>query len=336
MKDYSSIIVSSKVHLFRNLAGFKFPSMLEGDEGVKVLNKVADNILPLDSSFKLYKIKSLPELDVNLMREKKLLTSKLIDAEGYGAVILNDKEDLSVMINESDHIHEQLTVAGLGLIKAYDKLNEFDEQILSKLDIAYDDTLGFLTSNLNMLGTGLKCSVTLFLPALTLSGKVQDIITTVMSQGFDVNKLSDELEDYQAYTYVLTNSSTIGRRENDYIVKLSEIAIAVAEREVKARTELLSIRFVDDVTDKVYRAWGILTNCHKIKVDEALKLLGELKMGIALDLIRFKELNLIDNLMIDVLPYSLTKISDSKVADAELDKFRAKFLSNVLKSKRIK
>ena len=92
MKEYSSIIVSSTAHLFRNLVGFKFPSMLEGDEGIKVLNKVADNILPLDSTFKLYKIKTLPELDVNIMREKKLLSSKLLDACGYGAVVLNKSE----------------------------------------------------------------------------------------------------------------------------------------------------------------------------------------------------------------------------------------------------
>ncbi len=335
MKDYSSIIVSSTAHLFRNLVGFKFPSMLEGDEGIKVLNKVADNILPLDSSFKLYKIKSLPELDVNIMREKKLISSKLLDACGYGAVVLNKSEDLSIMINEMDHIHEQFAMSGLNLIKAYDKLSELDNQILSKLDIAYDDSLGFMTSSLSMVGTGLKCSITLFLPALTLSGKIQDIISTIISQGFDVNKINDEL-DYEAYTYVLSNSSTIGKKENEYIVKLSEIAIQVAEIEVKARTELLSIKYVDDVKDKVYRAWGLLTNAHKIKVDEASKLLGELKMGIALDLIRFKDLGVIDELMTNILPYSLTQISDSKVADSELDKFRAKFLTNVLKSKRIK
>ena len=336
MKDYSSIIVASKVHLFRNLSGFKFPSMLEGDEGVKVLNKLADNILPLDSTFKLYKIKSLPELDLNIMREKKLLTSKLLDACGYGAVILNAAEDLSVMINESDHIHEQVSLSGLSLIKAYEKINDFDNQILSKLDIAYDDSLGFLTSNLNLVGTGLKASVTLFLPALTITGKINDIISNVISQGFTVNELSDDFEDYQAYSYVISNSSTIGKKESDYIIKLSELALAIAEREIKARFELVSIKHEGDVIDKVYRAWGILTNCYKIKVDEALKLLGELKMGIALDIIRFKEFNTIDNLMIDILPYSLTKISDSKVADAELDKFRAKFLSNILVSKRIK
>ncbi len=335
MKDYSSIIVSSRVHLFRNLFGFKFPSMLEGDEGIKVLNKIADNILPLDLGFKLYKMKTLSELDKNIMREKKLISSKLIDAYSYGAVILNKTEDASIMINESDHLHETQVMPGLSLIKVYEKLSELDNKILSKLDVAYDDSLGFLTSSLNLVGTGLKAEVNLFLPALTLIGKIQDIVSSLISQGFDVNKLNDDL-DYQAYTYVISNSSTIGKSENDIVVKLSEVAIAVAELEVKARIELLSLKYIDDIKDKVYRAWGVLTNCHKINVDESLKLLGELKMGISLDLIRFKDLSVTDNLMIDVLPYSLTKISDSKVADAELDKFRAKFLTNVLKTKRIK
>ncbi len=336
MKDYSSIVVSSKVKLLRNLVGFEFPSMLAGDEGIKVLNKIADTVLKLDDTFKLYKMKTLPELDVNIMFEKKLISNRLLDAVGYGAVILSDDEHTSIMINESDHICEQYVLPGLNLINAYQKLNEIDNQIMSKLDIAFDDTLGFMTSNINNVGTGLKASINLFLPALTIQNKIKDIATFLASQGIEFGLNADENMQSQAYYYTLTNAGTIGKRENEYLMLITDVAIKISEMEIRARTELLSFKYIDDVKDKVSRAWGILTNCYKISVEEAEKLIGELKMGVALDQVRFKEVNFLDNLLIDVLPYSLTKISESSVADSELDKYRAKFLAGILKSKRIK
>lgn len=336
MKDYSSIVVQSKVRLLRNLNGFQFPSTFVGDEGVKVLNKLADVILKIDSDFKLYKVKTLPELDINIMHEKKLITSRLVDSELYGAVVLSSDEQVSIMINETDHLCEQCTMKGLSLISAYDKLNVIDNQILSKLDVAFDDSLGFLTSNIASIGTGLKASITLFLPALSFAGKIKEIASNLSNQGFDFSAFSNDEMDNQAYTYTISNNQTIGKRETDYVVKVTELAIKICEMEIRARSELLSVAYLDDVKDKIYRAWGVLTNCFKIGVFEATQLLGELKMGVALDLVRFKDVDFIENLMVDVLPYSLTKISDSKVTISELDKYRAKFLASVLKTKRIK
>lgn len=335
MKDYSSIVVGSKVKLLRNLVGFEFPSMLSGDEGVKVLNKLVDNILKVDSSYKLYKMKTLPELDVNIMHEKNLISSRLLDAVGYGAVVLSLDEKVSIMLNETDHLCEQCMLPGLSLISAYDRINEIDSQILSKLDIAFDDSIGFLTSNISDVGTGLKASISLFLPALTIQGKVKNIMETLLTQGIEFGLNEEEIHN-QAYNYSLSNSQTIGRKENDIIVKLTEAAIKISDMEIRARTELLSIKYIDDVKDKIYRAWGILTNCFKVDVSEAVKLIGELKMGVALDIIRFKEVNFLDSLLRDILPYSLTKISGSKVADSDLDKYRASFLASILKTKRIK
>lgn len=336
MKDYSSIIVSSKCKFSRNLLGFEFPNMLKGEEGIKVLNKLVDNILKSYSDYKVYKIKTLPELDTNVMFEKKLITNRLIESAEYGAVVLSPDENVSIMINETDHIVESCVMLGLNLIKAYDKLTEIDNQILSKLEIAYDDTLGFLTSNLDNIGTGLQASVTLFLPALTLSGKIRELQSILSNQGINIGSEREDEIELQAYNYTISNAQTIGRRENEYVVSVTEFAIKLAEMEIRERTELMSLKKIDDVKDKVQRAWGVLTNCYKIKVGEAHQLLGEIKMGVALDLLRFKEVNFIDNLMVDVMPYSLTKISGSTVTDAELDKYRATFLTNILKSKRIK
>ena len=309
--------------------------MLDEQEGTKVLNKVADNILSINNKFKIYKVKSLPELDINVMREKKLVTNKLLDAYGYGAVILSPDESISIMINESDHICEQCTAFGLNLISVYDDLNSLDDEIISKLDIAFDDSIGFLTSNLSNVGTGLKASITMFLPALTLSGEISEIISKMLSLGYETNSFEEGVEE-PAYYYTFSNINSIGIRENEIVIKLTELAIQISDREIASRKKLLSFNKIDDVTDLSLRAWGILTNCHKIGEKEAIKLLGELKIGIALDILRFKDINAIENLKVDILPYSLTKIYDSKIPTAELDKYRAKLISSVLKSNRIK
>ena len=335
VKDFSSIIVSSKIKLSRNLLGFVFPSELSGEEGIKVLNKLADNILKINNEFKLYKMQTLPELDVNLMNEKGLISRELMDSYGFGAVALSEDEEIAIMINEKDHIVETCEMSGLNLIKAYDRLSAIDNELISKLDIAYDDCFGFLTASVDEVGTGLRASINMFLPGLTLTGKIKELISNLSHQGIKLGYAGDEI-DSSVYTYEISNSQTIGRKENEYVVGITEIAIKISDMEVRARNELLAANNIDNIKDKVQRAWGILTNCYKISVQEARNFLGDIKIGIALDFLRFKEVNFIDNLMIDVMPYSLTKITDSKITISDLDKYRATFLANILKAKRIK
>lgn len=336
MKDYSSIVVSSSVRFRRNLVGFNFPSTLDDLSGVKVLNKLADTILNIEDDFKIYKIKSLPELDRNIMFEKGLISSKLLGFNDFSATVLNKDEDISIMLNEDDHIVESCTKKGLNLILAYDSLNVIDNEILSKLDIAFDDSFGFLTSNIGQVGTGLEASVKLFLPGLKITGKLKNIQSEIESQGYDILFASDGQFKNNEYMFTVSNKQTIGKRESDYVIKITELAIRICEMEILARNELLSKTYIDDIKDMVFRAWGIATNCYKISETEAQKFLTELKIGVALDFIRFKEANSIDNLIVDVMPYSLTKISEMKISAIELDKYRAKFLANILKSKRIK
>ncbi len=336
MKDYSSIVVSSSVKFRRNLVGFNFPSTLDEINGVKVLNKLADTILKIDDDYKIYKMKSLSELDRNIMFEKGLISSRALSNNLFGATILSSDEDVSIMLNEDDHIVETCTKNGLNLILAYDTLNAIDNEILSKLDIAFDDSFGFLTSNIGQVGTGLGVCVRLFLPGLRITDKIKNVQAEINMQGFDVEISADSIVKDNEYLFSITNRQTIGKRESDYIIKITEIVIRICEMEIMARNELLSKLYIDEVRDRVFRAWGIATNCYKISTKEAQRVLTELKIGVALDLIRFKEVGCIENLLEDVMPYSLTKISEMKVLASDLDKYRATFLANVLKSKRIK
>ena len=153
----------------------------------------------------------------------------------------------------------------------------------------------------------------MFLPALTLNGKINELISKIQIQGFEINSFEEDTDNYD-YLYTFSNTYTIGKKETDIIVRLTELATQIAEREINERKELLAFNRFDNIKDRVLRAWGILTNCYKINVEESIKLLGEIKIGIALDIIKLKDINVIENLMIDILPYSLTKISNSKIS----------------------
>lgn len=336
MKDFSSIAISSYVKFRRNLVGFNFPTTLDEISGIKVLNKLADNILKIDEDFKIYKIKTLPELDRNIMREKALISSRLIENSDFSASILSKDEDIVIMLNENDHIVESCIKNGLNLILAYDTLNVIDNEILSKLDVAFDDSFGFLTSNISQTGTGFEAKIKLFLPGLSLTGKLKNIQTELIGQMNGISFVAENSAKGNEYMFEIYNTHTIGQRESDYVIKITELAIRICEMEILARNELLSKMYADDVKDKVFRAWGVATNCYKISDIEARSILSELKMGVALDFIRFKEVTCLDNLISDVMPYSLTKISEMKISASDLDKYRAKFLANVLKNKRIK
>lgn len=337
MVDYSSIVLSSKVQLARNLNGFIFPSMFEEIDGIKIINKISDSLIDdLGPTYRFYKIGNLSEIDKNVMKERDIISEKLINAENFGGAIVSDDEKVSIMINEEDHIKEQCEEFGLNLISAYDRLNEIDNLILTRFDIAYDDSLGFLTSCVDQVGTGLSASVKLFLPALARNEKISEIRNFCLDQGFDLSPVS--FDDFKncLYHYELVSKQSIGRKETDIIFKLTDIAIKICKLEIESRNELLNIENKAGIIDSVYRAWGILTNCYKITTNEAQNMLAELKMGVPLDIVKFKDNKLLDYLMLKVLPYSLSKTIKNGEPVYNLDEYRAKFLSDILKTKRIK
>ena len=334
MKDYSSIVVSSRVRLSRCLDSVPFPSKMSKEDGNKVVRKVYNAISGADD-FKLYTMKDLPESEAYIMQEKHLISHDLIENNQTGAVCINDAETISIMINEEDHIREQCIMLGLNLEKAYSTLSKIDEQICKKIDIAYDEKLGFLTSCITNIGTGLRGSVMLFLPALTLAGKMDNIINNLSKNGLAVRGAYGEATNYLGYLYQISNERTLGKTEQEYITQINSIASQICDMEIEARKELLTNRR-DEVIDIIGRAYGILTNCHMLKAEEFMRHAGEIKMGIALNLVRMKDNFIIDKLFATCTPYSLCKMAGNISTSEEEQKYRAKYVADVLKANRIK
>ena len=335
MIDISTIVVSSRIRLARCLKEYVAPAILAGEDGFKVVKEVADVVLPL-GDYKVFTMQQLPALDAEVMQEKHLISSNLLENKDNGAVILSEDETISVMVNEEDHIREQCFLKGLSLDKAYEKLNQIDDSLVNKLNIAFDDSLGFLNTCITNVGTGMRASVMLFLPALTLTNEMNYIINNLSHQGLTVRGAFGEGSDALAYMYQISNSRSLGVTEKDIINKVMSSTLKLCEIELEQRKKLLANNEVA-LKDKIYRAYGVLTNAYTISAEEFMKCAGEVKIGVALGFIKFKDNSLIDKLMFDVLPSSLTKIAGQEALNELEEKtFRASFVANQLKGSRIK
>lgn len=333
-KDYSSIVVSSRARLSRCLDKVPFPSKLDADDGDKIIDKVYAAICDQDD-FKLYKIKDLSRDDAFIMQEKHLISYDLIENSECGGVCINSNETIAVMINEEDHIREQCLLSGLNLDLAYKMIDKIDNQICKKLDVAYDSSLGFLTSCITNVGTGLRVSVMLFLPALTLSNRMAKLIENLKNNGIAVRGAYGEATDYLGYLYQISNERTLGKTEQEYISQINYLVTQICDMEIEARKQLLLSR-ENEVIDIVNRAYGVLTNCYLLSCEEFMKLAGEIKMGIALGLVRMKDNLVVDRLLSTCTPYSLVKLAGNISTEQEEQKFRATYVAKVLKNNRIK
>ena len=335
MIDISSIVVSSRIRLARSLKNYAFPSHYKQGQGEDVLNEVADVVVPL-GDFKVFTMEQLPALDAEVMQEKHLISSNLLNNKESGAVILSGDETISIMVNEEDHIRAQCFLKGLSLEQAYEILNRIDNALIEKLDVAFDSSLGFLNSCITNIGTGMRASVMLFLPALTISKEINNVMNMLSSQGLTVRGVFGEGSDAQGYMYQISNARSLGLNEKDIIYKVINATLKICESEILARKELMESDQIH-LKDRIYRAWGILTNAYTISAEEFMKLAGEVKIGIVLGLIRLKDNSLIDKLLFDALPSSLTKLAGEEVlGEKEEGTFRASFVGKTLKNSRIK
>lgn len=330
--DFSSIVMSSRIRLARCLAKMPFPSRLSDEKGSEILLAINNALKNLKLT--LYKCKNLPELDSELLREKHLISSDLLEHKDMSGVLLSDDETIAIMINEEDHVREQCIMPGLALAAAYEKLDKIDNELLSKLDIAYDGELGFLNSCITNVGTGMRASVMVFLPALTMSGEMNSHINALSNQGFTVRGVYGEGSGAEGYIYQVSNSRCLGLSEKEIINGVDISVRRLCALEVAAREKLLAGSH-DEIYDRVCRSYGVLTNCYMLGADEFMRLAGEVKIGLSLGLLKFKDNYIIDKLIFKCMPSSLTKIAGKTMNDAELNKFRAEFVRGFLAENRI-
>lgn len=324
---YAGNIIMSRVRLARNVKGYPF-KITDPKDAKEIVKKVNRALVKTDT-FNLYFVANLTDTKLEAMKERHIISQNLIDNPSTGAVLINEDESISIMIHEEDILREQCFMRGLRLREAYKRLSAVDDAIESNLDFAFSEKYGYLTACPTNLGTGLRASVMLFLPALTESGKIGELIKETEKLGLTVRGVYGEGSQGEGYTYQLSNEVTLGVTEYDIISTVEETVeqICVAERK---EMERLYIKHELKTMDKAKRSYGVLTNAVMLNYSEFLDYIAWVKLGAMLGLIDIDDLDAIDDLIISVRPASLSEQYGKKLAPLDRDLFRAKVVSGKL------
>lgn len=323
MDNFDDIVISSRIRLARNFSDVVFPNKMKTSlEADSVILRVFE----LLKNYENYKVKDLDTNILNSLQEKHLISEELVKNQEFGALSLSHDETISIMINEEEHLREQCILKGFKLDEALEKLNEVDDLLLENLPIAYSSKYGFLTTCPSNLGTGMRASGMLFLPALTLTKNLESIMNTLQKVGITVRGRYGENSTYDGFMFQISNSQTLGVSEEQIISNVSTAILKICEKEQDARNKILGNNF-NELKDTIFRAYGTLKYAYKLSLPEAIKMLSQVKFGLSLNLFNF-EIDNIDELFDDIQSYSLKTIKGENMTDEEVDIFRAEYISS--------
>ncbi|MDN6062212.1 MAG: protein arginine kinase [Staphylococcus simulans] len=284
--ETTPVVMSSRIRLARNLNNHVHPLMFTSDvEGQKVINEVQDALPDL----KVLNMQTITHTDKLKLVAKHLISKELID-QPASAVLLNDDESLSIMVNEEDHIRIQTMSSDMDLEALYQEASEIDDQLDRALDISFDEDLGYLTTCPTNIGTGMRASVMLHLPGLSIMKRMNRIAQTINRFGFTIRGIFGEGSQVYGHIYQVSNQLTLGRTEEQIIETLTEIVQQIIAEEMQIRKQLDYHNLVE-MQDRIYRSLGLLRYSRIMSMEEASTRLSEVKLGIDLGYIDLPEFN---------------------------------------------
>lgn len=329
MEIYDSIAISSRIRLARNVEGLQFYTKMQSDVDAAYITGSVMRTLEKFDVFNFFSLKELSLNECNALFEQHLISHELIENKDISGVAISEDGNIIVMINEEDHIREQCIEKGFNLYKPYRRLSKIDDEILRSLPIAYDENFGFITASPSNLGTGMRASVMLFLPAIELSGKIENTIIRAKENGLTVRGIYGEGSKALGYFYQISNQGSLGLDENEIIDKVSEFIYSLCNEEKEMRNILLEEDY-DKYKDMTLRAYGVLTNCYSLAEDEMMELLAKVKLGQVLGFIDIKSDEKYQKLFYEGLSANLAEIFEFFDKKKE-NIIRAEYISNKVK-----
>jgi protein arginine kinase len=329
----SGVVLSSRVRLARNLRGSPFPMLSAPAQSQAVMEQllgVAENGLlnglgPID----FIRLNELTELEKLVLVEKHLISPNLAHESRNGALILSQNEDISIMINEEDHLRIQCMRSGFQIRKAWETANLIDDVFEEQIDYAFDENRGYLTSCPTNVGTGIRASVMLHLPALVLTGQINRILSAVTQVGLAVRGLYGEGSEATGNLFQVSNQITLGQSEKEIIENLHQVARQIIEHEKAARTRLLSESRIR-VEDRVRRSYGILSHAAIMDSKEAAQRLSDIRLGVHLGLLPQVDERMLNELLVSTQPGFLQQTYGEALHPEQRDMTRADLIRSRL------
>lgn len=328
----SDIVLSSRIRLARNLRQLPFPHRLDEGQAETTLARLEETLQAMHDRWHLdfYRLAEVSPLERQVLVEKHLVSPQLVqEPVRYQAVAIDPRESISIMINEEDHLRLQVVLPALSLQEAWQVANRVDDALEEHLDFAFDEKWGYLTACPTNLGTGMRASVMVHLPALVLMRQVAQVFTTLSQLGMVARGLYGEGTDALGNIFQISNQVSLGLSEEEFLHNLSVVAQQVVGSERHARQHLVREAGVR-LADRVARAYGILTHARILSSDEALRLLSEVKLGADLGIVPALSRASFAQLAVLTQPGFLQLKAGRTLNPLERDELRAKLIREQL------
>ena len=324
----SDTVISSRVRLARNITGYPFPSRLDANNANEIIEKIAT---PLEGAgFRRINFSDISPIMATSYVERHYVSPEFATMETPHTLLLQESGGIAIMLCEEDHLRIQSILSGLSLEECYKNASAIEKKLDADFDFAYSDTLGYLTHCPTNLGTGMRASVMMFLPALSRGGYIPSLAAQLAKLGLAMRGLFGEGSGGAGCMYQISNQITLGVSENEILSKLTEAVKQISDSEMQARQNI-NEDALDRLTDRVARSVGILKHAYMIGTEEFIKLFCDVRLGISKGLVEGIGYEQLGTLLVEVMPATLTLSSESTPkGEAARDKLRAARIKAVL------
>lgn len=321
-------VISSRVRLARNINGYPFASRLDVAGANEIIEKVS---APLEApGFRKINFADLSPIMATSYVERHFVSPEFATKEAPHALLLQEQSGIAVMVCEEDHLRIQCILPGLSLEEAYLNASRTEKRLDEDFDFAYSAELGYLTHCPTNLGTGMRASVMMFLPALTRGGYMDSLATQLSKIGLTVRGLFGEGSGAAGCMYQISNQITLGITEEETLKKMNEAIKQITESEHKARKSITGDA-LDRLTDRVLRSEGTLKYAYMMSSSEFIKLFADVRFGIALGIIEDITYEQLGTLLVEAMPATLTlSAENAPKTEAARDKLRAQRIRSIL------
>lgn len=321
------IVLTSRIRLARNLEGPPFPGWAKKEERVAIMRELQPQVESLGVMKNCFSedLAHLDSVKKQVLVEKHLISREQAAKSLGSAAVINRDQSISIMINEEDHLRMQSIRSGLNLRSAYEILDKVDTELEEKVRFAWDRRFGYLTACPTNLGTGMRASVMLHLPALVLAEQINQIIQAVNKIGLAVRGLYGEGTEAMANLFQISNQHTLGETEKDILDKLEKVIEKIIMHERNARRKLLEDN-PQKIFDHIGRAYATLRFAHIVESKEALNHLSMLRMGVDMGFLPADQVKLLDTLLVEIQPAHLKITHQRNLNAGERDILRAEIL----------
>ncbi len=327
----SNVAISTRVRAARNVAGHLYCSRADNSERGETLEMMVRAIKKsrLLKKALLIRIKDISNLDRRFLVERHLMSREHTQNAEYKALVVDESEIVSAMLNEEDHLRLQVVQSGFNIMETWRIVDEIDTELEKLLHFDFSDKFGYLTSCPTNTGTGMRASVMLHLPVLAMTGQIENVFNAISKLGLTMRGFYGEDTEAAGDFFQISNQVALGHSEMDVLDNLERIIRKIISREESTRKDLLDKR-KEEVTDRIHRSYGTLKSARIITSSETIRLLSAIRLGVDLGLIKDITIGEVNEVLLLTQPAHLQKINGGEIAPYERDVKRADLIRQKL------